>query len=78
MNSEEIWTEKVAKYLVGKKIVAVKYMPLDEATEWGWYKRPCEIHLDDGTVITPSADDEENDGGSLATNIRNLLVIPTL
>jgi len=57
MNSEEIWTEKVAKYLVGKKIVAVKYLPLDETTEWGWYKRPCEIHLDDGTIITPSADD---------------------
>ena len=78
MNSEEIWTEKVAKYLVGKKIVKVKYMTDEEANEWGWYKRPCEIHLDDGTVITPSADDEGNVGGSLATNIRNLLVIPTL
>jgi len=78
MNSEEIWTEKVAKYLVGKKIVAVKYLPLDETTEWGWYKRPCEIHLDDGTIITPSADDEGNDGGSMMTNNRNLQCIPTL
>jgi len=35
------------------------------AEQMGWYSRPIVIHLDDGSMIFPSQDDEGNDGGAL-------------
>jgi len=57
------WNDRMTKALVGKKIVAVRYMTAEEAD--GWSKLPLMIKLDDETVIVPLQDDEQNDGGSL-------------
>jgi hypothetical protein len=59
------WTDRMAKVLVGKKIMNVRYMTSEEARESGWCKRPLLIQLNDGTVIIPLQDDEANDAGSL-------------
>ena len=42
----------------------------------GWDYQPCELHLNDGTIITPSADDEGNNAGALFTNIQELPCCP--
>ena len=78
MNIEQEWTDKISKLLVGKKITAVEYMSEAEAKEQGWYRRPIQIQLDNGTWLTPSQDDEGNDGGSLFTNVKELPTIPVL
>ena len=57
------WNDRMTKALVGKKIVAVRYMTAEEAGSWS--KLPLMIKLSDGTVIIPLQDDEGNDGGSL-------------
>lgn len=76
--TEKEWTDKISKLLVGKKITAVEYMSEAEAKEQGWYRRPIQIRLDNGTWLTPSQDDEGNDGGSLFTNVKELPTIPVL
>ena len=53
----------MTKALVGKKIMSVRYMTAEEAGDW--YKLPLMISLNDGTVIIPLQDDEQNEGGSL-------------
>ena len=45
------WNDRMTKALVGKKIVAVRYMTAEEAD--GWSKLPLMIKLDDETVIVP-------------------------
>ena len=68
MNKEEIeknWTDKATKALVGKKIVKVQYMTVDNSKEFDWNQRPLLLTLDDGSVIFPQSDDEGNDGGAL-------------
>ena len=62
---EKYWTKKAENVLLGKKIVAVEYMPQTESDEIGWYKRPVMFRLDDGTWIVAQMDDEGNDGGVL-------------
>ena len=57
------WNDRMTKALVGKKIVGVRYMTSEEAGDW--YKLPLMIFLSDGSLIIPSQDDEQNDGGSL-------------
>ena len=59
------WNDRMAKVLVGKKIMSVRYMTSKEANEFRWYKRPLIIELSDGTQIIPLQDDEGKDGGSL-------------
>ena len=60
------WEATANKILLGKKIVAIKWMGEEEADEgFGWYKRPVKLMLDDGTIIIPQRDDEGNDGGAL-------------
>ena len=78
MNIEQEWAEKIKKLLVGKKIVDVCYMTDAEAREQGWDFKPIQIKLDNGTWLTPTQDDEGNDGGSLFTNIKEVPVIPTM
>jgi len=71
------WQSKVNKHLVGKKIVKVEWLdPGKTHRIFGWDHQPCEIHLDDGTILTPSQDDEGNNAGSIFTNIRGLECIP--
>ena len=71
------WQSKVNKHLVGKKIVKVEWLdPKETDRLFGWDHQPCEIHLDDGTILTPSQDDEGNNAGSIFTNIEDLKCIP--
>ena len=72
------WIQRISKLLVGKKIVKVEYMNQADAEEQGWYKRPIQIKLEDGTWLTPSQDDEGNDGGTLFTSDENLTTIPVI
>jgi hypothetical protein len=75
---ELAWIKKISKLLVGKKIVRIQYMTEKDAEEQGWYRRPIQIRLEDGTWLTPSQDDEGNDGGSLFTNSKDLPTIPVI
>jgi hypothetical protein len=75
---KDSWATKVEKLLVGKKIVAVRYMTADEQEEHGWYHSAIVIQLDDGTVIYPSQDDEGNDAGALFTTNDDLPIIPVI
>ena len=62
----ERWETTANKILLGKKIVAIQWMDEKEADkDFGWYKRPVKLMLDDGTIIIPQMDDEGNDGGAL-------------
>ena len=71
------WQNKVNKHLVGRKIVKVEWLdPKETDRLFGWDHQPCEIHLDDGTILTPSQDDEGNNAGSIFTNIEDLKCIP--
>ena len=42
-NPRKYWTDKVDKYLVGRTIVKVEYLPKEELEEWMWYKTPIAI-----------------------------------
>ena len=72
------WNELVNKYLVGRQIVKVKWLsPKESEKLMGWSQQPCQIYLDNGTVLTPSSDDEGNEAGAIFTNIKELPTIPT-
>ena len=72
------WIARINKVLVGKKIIKVDYMPEELAKKQGWYKRPIQILLSNGTWLTPSMDDEGNDGGALFTSDEDLPTIPVI
>lgn len=75
MSSE--WHKEASKHLVGRTIKKVKWLDADSSYKlFGWDRQPCEIHLDDGTILTPSADDEGNNAGAIFTNIKDLQVLP--
>tara|TARA_R100001463_G_scaffold3532_2_gene14251 strand:+ start:3247 stop:3525 length:279 start_codon:yes stop_codon:yes gene_type:complete len=59
------WQKTSEKWLVGKKIVACRYMSSEEMEDTMWNNRPICLLLDDGTWIIPQCDDEGNDGGAL-------------
>ena len=76
-NKHKYWQDLVNKHLVGKYITKVQWLnPKDTKKLLGWDYQPCEIHLNDGTIITPSADDEGNNAGALFTNIQELPCCP--
>lgn len=63
--------KQLSKKLIGRTITKVKWLSPDESYKiFGWDFQPCEIHLDDGTILTPSADDEGNNAGALFTNLK--------
>jgi hypothetical protein len=71
------YEKEINQSLVGKTIKAVKWLDADSTYKlFGWDHQPCEIHLDDGTILTPSADDEGNGAGAIFTNIKDLQVLP--
>lgn len=72
---EKKWTEEAKKLLMGRKIVAVRYMSKEEAEDMGWYSRGVVLQLDDGNLVFPSADDEGNNAGALFTNKGDLPVL---
>ena len=74
----ESWEKRIEKNLVGRKIVKVEYCTEDLADEQNWSSRPLQILLDNGTWLTPTSDDEGNDGGAIHTNINELPIIPII
>ena len=69
MNEEEMnkqWEATANKILLGRKIVKIRWLSkLSAEQDFGWYKRPIILTLDDGSEIIPQMDDEGNDGGAL-------------
>tara|TARA_Y100001938_G_C8081552_1_gene429464 strand:+ start:523 stop:816 length:294 start_codon:yes stop_codon:yes gene_type:complete len=69
MNERELskkWETSANKMLLGKKIVKIRWLSkLSAKKDFGWYKRPIILTLDDGSEIMPQMDDEGNDGGAL-------------
>ena len=51
--------------LVGKRIVAIKYMSLEEAQAIGWDSRPATIVLEGNSRLYVSSDEEGNEPGTL-------------
>lgn len=81
MNEHEIedkWTKIASDQLLGKKIVAVRYISKEEMEEIGWCSRPIVFELDDGNLIFPSQDDEGNGAGSLFTTNKDNNVLPVI
>ena len=76
--TEQYWTDKVAKNLVGRKITRVEYMTEIEMKDNMWYKRPIAIQLDNKYWIIPMMDDEGNDGGAMSTTFKDLGTIPVI
>lgn len=74
----KVWGDKVAKELVGKAIVAVRYLTEEERTELDWHDRSIVIQLSDGTLLWPSRDDEGNGAGALFTTIKDLPTVPVI
>ena len=71
------WHKVASKHLVGRTIKKVKWLDADSSYKlFGWDRQPCEIHLDDGTILTPSADDEGNEAGAILTNLKDFQTIP--
>ena len=75
---EQYWTDLITKHLVGRKIVKVEYLPEMLMKEWGWYKRPITLELDDGSILIAQMDDEGNDGGAISTTFGDLGTIPVI
>ena len=62
----ERWETTANKILLGRKIVKIRWLSkLSAEQDFGWYKRPIILTLDDGSEIIPQMDDEGNDGGAL-------------
>ena len=78
-SSNEIsWEKRIAKSLVGRKIVDIRYLSAEEADSCGFYNQPICLFLDNGEWIMPMRDDEGNDGGAMATSYENLSTIPVV
>ena len=76
--TRNLWTRRVEKALLGKKITKIEYLSNEEAERYDWYKVPIAIQLDNKYWLVPMADDEGNDGGAISTNIKDLPVIPVI
>lgn len=57
-------TKNFVQYLIGKKIMGMRYLEQSEIDIMGWYKAPLALILDDDTQIILQSDDEGNDGGA--------------
>ena len=69
---DSYWQDLANKHLVGRTIVKTEWLKPTEAKRiMGWDQQPLELFLDNGTILTPSRDDEGNDAGALFTNIKN-------
>ena len=81
MNNEELsnsWKTKIEKYLKGRTIVKIEYCSEKESELQGWHNQPIQILLDNGTWLTPTSDDEGNNGGAIHTNIKEFPIIPVI
>ena len=60
-STETKCTKHAVDLLVGKKIVRVEYMSVEDREIALWYDRPLMIYLDDGSLLIPMKDDEGNE-----------------
>ena len=83
MNNKELcdnWQKRINKYLVGRTIVKVEYCTEELADQLlrlsivNQYK----YYWSNGTWLTPTSDDEGNNGGAIHTNIKELPIIPII
>lgn len=72
------WVKVAQDQLLGRKIVAVRYLSDEERKILGWRGRSVVMQLDDGNLVFPSADDEGNGPGALFTNHKKEPVLPVL
>jgi len=71
------WQDLANKHLVGRTIVKAKWLsPSESQRLMRWDYQPLELFLDDGTILTPSMDDEGNNAGALFTNVQELPCCP--
>ncbi len=77
-SNENSWEKRIAKSLVGRKIVDIRYLSAEEADSCGFYNQPICLFLDNGEWIMPMRDDEGNDGGAMATSYEKLSTIPVM
>jgi hypothetical protein len=59
------WSKEAEKHLLGRTIVAVRYLTDAEVENLGWYSASVVLLLDNGAMIFPSQDDEGNNAGAL-------------
>lgn len=59
------WEKYATKHLKNRKIVDVRYMTDEEQKHMNWNSKSIVIHLDNGSLLIPSRDDEGNDAGAL-------------
>ena len=77
-SNENSWEKRIAKSLVGRKIIDIRYLSAEEADSCGFYNQPICLFLDNGEWIMPMKDDEGNDGGAMATSYKKLSTIPVM
>lgn len=59
------WNKVASDWLLGRKIVKVEYIPIEETNKMMWTYQPISFQLDNGKWIYPMADDEGNEAGAL-------------
>ena len=62
--STAVWQARLQP-LVGRTIIAVRYLEEDEQLAMAIPHTSVVLQLDDGTLLWPMADPEGNDGGAL-------------
>ena len=73
------WGRDAHEKLVGRKIVAVRYMSEAEVDGLQWYGRAAVvIQLDNGVILFPSQDDEGNGPGAVFTSMQDFPTIPVI
>ena len=79
---ENYWTKLISKKLVGAKIIKVEYMSKKEVENSMWHKIPVCLLMEKSNGkrfwMYPCSDDGYNDGGALATTMKDLPCTPTL
>lgn len=64
MNNYSKHIDQFLPILIGKKVSAIRRLTDKEMENFGWYKNPLVIILEDETHIILMVDDEGNDGGA--------------
>lgn len=77
-NPESYWTKVAQDTLVGRRIVAARYLSEIEAKRLGWHNRSVVFELDNGNLVWPSMDDEGNGAGAMFTTALKGSLLPVL
>ncbi len=63
--SKARWIREAERHILGRKIIGVRYTTDEEVKDLYWDCSVIVLHLDDGSMLVPSADEEGNTAGSL-------------